>query len=56
MANGPETPLVMLDVVVLSPEKGDVLLIRREVLTRGFGPCLVNSSKPERNWRTRQPG
>jgi 8-oxo-dGTP diphosphatase len=30
MANGPETPLIMLDVVVLSPEKGDVLLIRRE--------------------------
>jgi ADP-ribose pyrophosphatase YjhB (NUDIX family) len=33
MAIGPETPLVMLDVVVLSPEKGDALLIRRE------GPC-----------------
>ena len=33
MANGPDTPLVMLDVVVLSPENGDALLIRRE------GPC-----------------
>ncbi len=30
MANGPETPLVMLDVAVLSPEKGNALLIRRE--------------------------
>jgi len=32
MSNGPETPLVMLDVVVLFPEKGDV--------TR---TCLMNS-------------
>ncbi len=29
MSDGPETPLVMVDVVVLSPEAGEVLLIRR---------------------------
>ncbi len=29
MANGPDTPNVTVDVVVHSPEEGDVLLIRR---------------------------
>jgi len=29
MANGPDTPNVMVDVIVHSPEEGDVLLIRR---------------------------
>ena len=35
----------MVDVVVFSPEEGDVLLIRRDKnLTKDFGPCRVDSS------------